>query len=132
MPFKITEYNANGTPKLFELQPRSVTFDADANSACALFAREEVLRHEWPGGRPPQEPGKWKGPKVIPGKLQLRGGVVLKALPFKIVDYDHGVPKLLELQPAEAPFSIKDPHTCVLFAREELIRKPWSNGRPAT
>lgn len=130
MQFKIAGYNDDHSPKLFELQPRADALDADAQDMCLLFAREEVMRREWPGGRPPQELGKYKGPKVIPGKLQLRGGVVLSALRFKIVGYDRGLPKLLELLPVGAPFNIKHQHTCVLFGREELIRNPWSHGRP--
>lgn len=115
LPFKITEYS-DGAPKLFELQPRNT------ESACVLFAREDLMRSAWPGGRPPQEPGPYKGPKVIPTKLQLRGGIVLKGLPFKIIGYDKEVPKLLELQPLGVALDIKQPHTCVLFAGEDLIR----------
>lgn len=67
-----------------------------------------------------------KGPKVIPSQVQLPGGVVLKGLPFKIVEYNvDGSPKLFELQSADVPFDIREHGTCVLFAREELLRSPW-------
>jgi hypothetical protein len=67
-----------------------------------------------------------KGPKSIPSQVQLPGGVTLKGMPFKIVEYNaDGTPKLFELQPADAPFDIKEHSTCVLFAREELLRNPW-------
>jgi hypothetical protein len=66
-----------------------------------------------------------KGPKTIPTQVQLPGGVLLKGMPFKIVAYnDDGSPKLFELQPAGAPFDIKEPGTCYLFAREDWIREP--------
>ena len=67
-----------------------------------------------------------KGPKSIPSQLQLPGGVVLKAMPFKIVDYNpDGSPRLFELQPPGPGFDIKEQGTCMLFAREELLRNPW-------
>jgi hypothetical protein len=66
------------------------------------------------------------GPKSIPSRVQLPGGIMLKGLPFKIVEYNaDGSPKLFELQPADAPFDIREHGTCVLFAREELLRNPW-------
>lgn len=69
---------------------------------------------------------KSKGPKTIPSQVQLPGGVILKALPFKIVEYDpDGAPRLFELQPAGAPFDIKADGTCMLFASETLLRSPW-------
>jgi hypothetical protein len=75
--------------------------------------------------KPPKE-AQYKGPKGIPSQLQLPGGVVLKAMPFKIVEYNaDGSPKRFELQPASARFDISEDDTCVLFAREEVIRKPW-------
>ena len=123
LPFKITEYEGD-SPKRFELLPRNaVVADGGAEHACVLFAREDLMRSEWPGGRPPREPGRYRGPKSPPTKLQLRGGVVLKGLPFKIVGYDRGVPKLLELQRLGAPHDLQQPHTCVLFAGDELIRR---------
>ncbi len=72
-----------------------------------------------------------KGPKSIPSQVQISGGVILKAMPFKIVAYnDDGSPKLFELQPPRppSPHGIKaDAYAgeCILFAREELLRKPW-------
>ena len=73
----------------------------------------------------------YKGPKTIPSQLQLPGGILLKALPFKIVAYhDDGSPKLFELQATDAPFDITKPSTCMLFAREGLLRSPWPNNRP--
>jgi hypothetical protein len=78
-----------------------------------------------------QKPQPSKGPKTIPTQVQLPGGILLKGMPFKIVAYnDDGTPKLLELQLAQAPFDIKDDSTCVLFAREEIMRRPWNNGKP--
>ena len=74
---------------------------------------------------------KYKGPKSIPSQVQLPGGVTLKGIPFKIVEYHpDGTPKLFELQPAAAPFDIKDNGACVLFAREDIVRKPWRDGKP--
>lgn len=67
-----------------------------------------------------------KGPKTIPNQVQLPGGIILKGLPFKIVEYNpDGSPKLFELQPPGPGFDIKAEGTCVLFAREELLRNPW-------
>lgn len=69
---------------------------------------------------------KYNGPKSIPSQVQLSGGVMLKGMPFKIIEYNaDGSPKLFELQPANAPFDIREHGTCVLFAREELLRSPW-------
>ena len=71
---------------------------------------------------PNQKP---KGPKAIPSQLQLPGGIVLKGMPFKIVAYNpDGSPKLFELQPP-GPHDLGVEGTCVLFAREELLRNPW-------
>lgn len=73
----------------------------------------------------------YRGPKSIPSQVQLPGGILLRGLPFKIVEYHpDGTPKLFELQPASAPFDIKQDSTCVLFAREELLRAPWPDKRP--
>lgn len=44
MPFRIVEYNADGTPKLFELQPTGVPFDVKEDGTCLLFADEEWIR----------------------------------------------------------------------------------------
>lgn len=67
----------------------------------------------------------YRGPKSIPSQVQLPGGVVLKGMPFRIVEYHpDGSPKLFELQP-EGPFDVTEDGTCVLFAREELLRNPW-------
>ena len=72
-----------------------------------------------------------KGPKSIPSQVQLPGGILLKGVPFKIVEYHpDGSPKLFELQPATAPFNIQDDGACVLFAREEVVRGAWNNGKP--
>ena len=72
---------------------------------------------------------KPRGPKSIPSKLQLPGGVVLKALPFKVVEYHpDGSPKLFELQPAgafEVNKAATGDGTVCLFASEELLRSPW-------
>lgn len=76
-------------------------------------------------------PKPYKGPKTIPTKVQLPGGISLKGMPFKIVEYHpDGTPKLFELLPASAPFDIKQESTCVLFASERLLRSPWPKGRP--
>lgn len=67
---------------------------------------------------------KTAGPKTIPSQLHLPGGIVLKSMPFKIVEYnDDGTPKLFELQPA-GPHDMKVDGACVLFAQEEWIRSP--------
>jgi len=72
-----------------------------------------------------------KGPKSIPTQVQLPGGIVLKGIPFKIVEYHaNGTPKLFEIQPAGGPFNISDDGACVLFAMEEIVRRPWVNGKP--
>ena len=66
-----------------------------------------------------------KGPKSIPSQLQLPGGITLKGMPFKIVEYNtDGTPKLFELQ-APGPHDLSADGACVLFAREELLRNPW-------
>lgn len=68
----------------------------------------------------------YRGPRSIPSQVQLPGGVVLKGMPFKIVEYHpDGSPRLFELQPAGGSFDITENGTCVLFAREELLRSPW-------
>ena len=72
---------------------------------------------------------KPRGLKSIPSQVQLPGGVVLKALPFKVVEFHpDGRPKLFELQPA-GTFDIKEAATgtgtVCLFASEELLRQPW-------
>jgi hypothetical protein len=72
-----------------------------------------------------------KGPKSIPSQVQLPGGITLKGVPFKIVEYNpDGTPKLFELLPLGAAFDITENDTCVLFARETVMRKPWQNGKP--
>lgn len=66
-----------------------------------------------------------KGLKSIPSQIQLPGGIVLKGMPFKIIEYHpDGTPKLFELQPP-GPHDIKADGACVMFAREELLRSPW-------
>ena len=66
-----------------------------------------------------------KGPKSIPSQVQLPGGITLKGMPFKIVEYNpDGTPKLFELQPP-GPHDITTDGACVLFAREALLRSPW-------
>lgn len=68
---------------------------------------------------PPKQ--KPNGPKTIPSVVQLPGGIVLKGLPFKIVEYNtDGSPKTFELFPA----SYTGKTDCVLFADEEWIRSP--------
>jgi hypothetical protein len=68
---------------------------------------------------------KSKGPKSIPSQLQLPGGITLKGMPFKIVEYNaDGTPKMFELQPPDGPFDIKEEGSCILFAREDWIRSP--------
>jgi hypothetical protein len=67
---------------------------------------------------------KSTGPKTIPSQLQLPGGITLKAMPFKIVEYnDDGTPRLFELQPA-GPHDMAADGACVLFAQEAWIRSP--------
>lgn len=68
---------------------------------------------------------KSNGPKSIPSQLQLPGGILLKAMPFRIVAYnDDGSPKLFELQPVSGTHDMSKDGACVLFAREEWIRAP--------
>lgn len=67
----------------------------------------------------------YSGPRTIPSQVQLPGGIVLKGMPFKIVAYNtDGSPRLFELQSPNASFDIKEDDACVLFAREDWIRKP--------
>lgn len=82
--------------------------------------------------KPPKE-AHYKGPKSIPSQLQLPGGLVLKGMPFKIVEYHpDGSPKLFELQPANSKFDITADDACVLFAREEVVRQPWQDTTKTT
>jgi len=68
---------------------------------------------------------KPKEPRAIPSQVQLPKGVVLKAMPFKIVAYNpDGTPKTFELQPP-GPHDLKADGACVLFAQEEWIRCPY-------
>ena len=48
MPFKIVAYNADGSPKLFELQPPGEPFDIREDDACVLFAQEDWIRRPSP------------------------------------------------------------------------------------
>jgi hypothetical protein len=65
-----------------------------------------------------------RGPKSIPSQVQLPGGVVLKGLPFKIVEYNaDGSPRMFELQPP-GPHDLSADGACILFAQEEWIRCP--------
>ena len=48
IPFKIVAYNADGTPKLFEIQS---IHDPRVEGACVLFAQEEWIRSAVPGKR---------------------------------------------------------------------------------
>jgi hypothetical protein len=71
-----------------------------------------------------------KGLKSIPSQVQLPGGVVLKGIPFKIVEFNpDGTPKLFALHPIDQPFDIKDPGACVLFAQEQVVRGTWRDGK---
>lgn len=66
---------------------------------------------------------KNKGPKTIPNQVQLPGGIVLKGMPFKIVEYNpDGSPKLFELQPP-GPHDSKADGACVLIASQPMARK---------
>jgi hypothetical protein len=47
MPFKVVAYNADGSPKMFELQPPG-PFDLHSDGACILFAQEEWIRRPVP------------------------------------------------------------------------------------
>jgi len=74
---------------------------------------------------------KPKGPKSIPSQITISGGLILKAMPFKIVEYNpDGSPKMFELQPP-GPHDINGDNACVLFANEEWIRSPHI-GKAAT
>ena len=70
---------------------------------------------------------KRKGPKSVPSQVQLPGGIVLKGLSFKIIEYNaDGSPKTFELLPRNTD-TVKlasDPDVCTLFAHEEWIRSP--------
>lgn len=72
-----------------------------------------------------QQKKPYKGPKTIPSQVNLPGGIKLKGMPFKIVEYNaDGSPRLFELQPP-GPHDLSADGACVLFAREELLRNPW-------
>ena len=76
---------------------------------------------------------KQKGPKTIPSQVQLPGGVILKGLPFKIVEYNpDGSPKLFELQPPDTRVGTAAEGSCVLFASETLLRNPWPDKDPSS
>jgi hypothetical protein len=62
--------------------------------------------------------------KTIPSVVQLPGGVKLKGLPFKIVEYHpDGRPKTFELlEPGQ--IDLKAEGSCFLFADEDWIRRP--------
>ena len=53
MPFVITAYNPDGTPKTFELQPPGVEHDMKTDGACVLFAQEAWIRAAQPGKATP-------------------------------------------------------------------------------
>lgn len=44
LAFKITEYNADGSPKTFELLPRDAPRPVGDPAACVLFADETWIR----------------------------------------------------------------------------------------
>lgn len=46
LPFRIIAYNADGTPKLFELLSQP---EPNAEGACVLYAQEEWIRKPVPG-----------------------------------------------------------------------------------
>ncbi len=72
-----------------------------------------------------------KGIKSIPTQVQLAGGVVLKAMPFKIISYNaDGTPRTFELQPHGQPHDMAAEGACVLFAQESWIRKPQAVKEP--
>lgn len=61
----------------------------------------------------------------IPSQVKIAGGVVLKAMPFKIIAYNNdGSPKTFELRSANEPHDMSVDGNCVLFANEEWIRTP--------
>jgi hypothetical protein len=67
----------------------------------------------------------YNGPKSIPSQVQLPGGIMLKGMPFKIVAYNaDGSPRLFELLAPGESFDIKEEGACILFAREDWIRRP--------
>lgn len=71
-----------------------------------------------------QKPKPGTGPRTIPSSVSIANGVTLKAMPFKIVEYNpDGTPKLFELLPA-GPHNLNADGACVLFAQEEWIRSP--------
>jgi hypothetical protein len=68
---------------------------------------------------------KRTGVKSIPSVVQLPGGLQLRPIPFKIVEYNpDGTAKLFELQPVTEAFDIRQDNNCVLFAQESWIRSP--------
>lgn len=44
MPFRIVAYNDDGSPKMFELQPKDAPFDIKEKGTCRLFADEDWIR----------------------------------------------------------------------------------------
>jgi len=67
----------------------------------------------------PKAPG---GLKAIPSVVQLPGGIQLKGMPFKIVEYNpDGTPKLFELLPPGEDGPVR------LFAQEAWIRSSLRN-----
>lgn len=66
--------------------------------------------------------------KSIPKSVQLPGGISLKGLLFKCIDYNEdGSPKVFELQ-KESPLGDLKLGEWVLFASEEQIRSPgWKD-----
>jgi len=73
---------------------------------------------------------KQTGLKSIPSVVQLPGGIVLKGLPFKILDYNaDGSPKTFELLANSAALPASDPTACTLFANEAWIRNPIQRGQ---
>ena len=113
MPFKIVAYNADGSPKTFELLP-SKPHDQKPADGCTLFTQEAWIRS------PVQDKASSNSIDTT-GQVRLPGGVILKGMPFKIVAFHpDGSPKTFELQPPNPQAD----GGCVLFAQEEWIRCP--------
>lgn len=67
--------------------------------------------------------------KKIPSCVQLPGGIVLKGVVFKAIEYNKdGSAKTFELQPAGATF-VEGKELWVMFVEEAQIRGPAPNRR---
>ena len=63
--------------------------------------------------------------KKVPGVVQLPGGITLRGVPFKVVDYNlDGSPKTFEILPRNVDTDRVEKPVWWLFADEDAIRTP--------